>query len=92
MRITVIRTGGIAGQRTAWVIDIDDSADPELRKLVNDVPWSAARASAPQPDRYAYTIEWERRSVTLGEQDLTSDVQTLVNRVRHEGIRQSGGR
>lgn len=83
MRITVTLSGGFAGLRSNWSLEIEQQPDREnWQQLVESLPWDESPKQAPQPDRYVYRIEWSRRQVILTEQQLTGPWRVLVDRVR----------
>jgi len=83
MRITVTLSGGFAGLRSNWSLEIEQQPDREnWQQLVESLPWDESPKHAPQPDRYVYRIEWSRRQVILTEQQLTGPWRVLVDRVR----------
>ncbi len=83
MKITVTRSGGIAGLTREWVVRVEEQGDPDSwLRLVEQLPWQERHRSAPQPDRYIYRIGVSRRRITLPEQDLTGPWRQLVDRVR----------
>lgn len=83
MKITVARSGGIAGLTREWVVRVEEQGDPDSWfRLVEQLPWQEPHRSAPQPDRYVYRIGVSRRRITLPEQDLTGPWRQLVDRVR----------
>jgi hypothetical protein len=84
MKVTVTRSGGIAGLTRRWEVVVDDQPDPQTwLVLIDRLPWSEAVPVAPQPDRYVYRIRCEPREAVLAEQQLTGPWQELVDRVRH---------
>jgi hypothetical protein len=61
LRITVARSGGVAGIRPTWTITA--SEEPEVDSwlsLVESCPWDGPGTSSPdgpgEPDRFVYTI------------------------------------
>ncbi|MBC7723543.1 MAG: hypothetical protein H7146_02185 [Burkholderiaceae bacterium] len=83
MRIQVVRSGGIAGLKREWNVDVDAQEDcDDWHRLIDELPWNPPVASAPQPDRYVYRITMSRRLITLREGDLTGPWRQLVDRVR----------
>ena len=86
MRVIVSRSGGFAGLRMTWQLDVDEQPDAqEWRMLIRRLPWSEGRATAPQPDRFSYRICCEPHEVTLAEQHLDGPWRELVDRVKSEG-------
>ncbi|WP_163507596.1 protealysin inhibitor emfourin [Fodinicola acaciae] len=90
MKITVVRTGGMAGLRLERSADTAD--DPELAGLVEragltpiDQPDGPPRAAGLVPgyaDRYTYEISTDDgRHHTAGETQLSEPQRTLVDRI-----------
>ncbi|WP_213814086.1 protealysin inhibitor emfourin [Glaciihabitans sp. dw_435] len=83
MKITVTRTGGIAGLSRTWVVTVDDGSDRDSwDELYRSVPWDERPRTPPQPDRYVYRIQWSHRRAVVPEQSLTGAWLEIVNRVR----------
>ena len=83
MKVSVTRSGGMAGLRRTWVVVVDDLPDSDSwRTLLGSIPWDARPRSAPQPDRYVYEIRYSHRHVVVPEQQLTGPWRELVDRVR----------
>jgi hypothetical protein len=82
MKVTVTRSGGIAGLRRTWAVVTDEQPDSAAwQELIRRLPWDDRPRSAPQPDRYVYEIRCPPRRVTLPEQQLTGPWRELVDRV-----------
>jgi hypothetical protein len=90
MKITVVRTGGMAGLRMEKSVDTDDH--PELASLVEragltplDEPDGPPRGTGLVPgyaDRFTYEITTDDgRHHTAGETQLSKPQRTLVNEV-----------
>jgi len=83
MKITVTRSGGIAGLTREWVVRVEEQGDPDSwLRLVEQLSWQPRHRSPVQPDRFVYRIRVSRRRITLPEQDLTGPWRQLVDRVR----------
>jgi hypothetical protein len=83
MKITVVRSGGVAGLSTSWEVTIDDRDDRDSwLGLLEQLPWGESATASAEPDRYVYRIRWSRRVVTLPEQEVTGGWRELVDRVR----------
>ncbi len=82
LTISVVRSGGVAGMRTAWDIHLDESTSEaeSWRALIEDCPWDTA-PDAPTPDRFVYRITVNDRTVTVPESAL-GPWRTLTDRVR----------
>lgn len=83
MKITVVRSGGFAGLSRRWVVIIDQQEDPAAWiSLIDELPWGARPVTAPQPDRFVYSIRVSRRRITLAEQELSGPWRELIERVK----------
>ncbi|MBC7443623.1 MAG: hypothetical protein H7311_14070 [Ramlibacter sp.] len=83
MRVVVSRSGGIAGIRTTWEVQVDDQPDAsDWTRFLDTLPWDEVAAEAPQPDRYAYRIRCAPHEVVLGEQQVRGPWKELIDRVR----------
>jgi len=83
VKISVSRSGGLAGLTRTWNVIVDDQPDrEEWMSLVSSLPWSSRPRVLPQPDRYIYVIRCSRRRITLPEQKVEGPWRELVNRVQ----------
>ena len=83
MKVIVTRSGGIAGMRVTWEVQVDEQPDaPGWRELLGALPWDEARRSAPEPDRYVYRIRCAPHEVVLPERQVAGPWKDLVDRVR----------
>ena len=95
MKITVQRSGGIAGMERVWSVQAVTADDRnQWQPLVEACPWDelpgrgaasaagAAGAQIPQPDRFVYRIRAGQRRATLPERDLVGPWRTLVDCTR----------
>ncbi|GAA1059765.1 protealysin inhibitor emfourin [Agromyces bracchium] len=83
MEVEVVRSGGIAGLRLTWTVEVEDQPDPEeWVLLVERLPWSETPPGPPEPDRYTYRIRCEPHEATLAERQVTGPWRDLVDRVR----------
>lgn len=83
MRVIVSRSGGFAGIRLTWQVQLDDRPDaPEWLALIAELPWNELTPSAPEPDRYIYSIRCAHKSATLTEPQLDGPWRELVTRVQ----------
>ena len=83
MKISVSRTGGLAGLTRTWTVLVDDQPDQdEWMSLLSSLPWGSRHRELPQPDRYIYVIRYSRHRITLPEQRLEGPWRELVDRVR----------
>ena len=92
MKITVQRSGGIAGIERVWSVQAQTPDDQnQWLSLIEACPWdelpggAASGAGGPgssQPDRFVYRIRAGQRRATLPEQDLTGPWRILVDTMR----------
>jgi hypothetical protein len=88
MKITVQRSGGIAGMKRTWSVLATPPEDKDLwQPLVEACPWDEAPrtvggAAATQPDRFLYNIRAGQRRATLPEQAVTGPWRELVDHTR----------
>jgi hypothetical protein len=100
MKIKVERTGGIAAITRVWTVDARTDSDlSQWQPLVEACPWdsvpstpraAAAAFSAPQPDRFLYSITAGQRRAALPEQALTGPWRVLVDTARAAAEESSG--
>jgi hypothetical protein len=78
-KVAVRRSGGFTGQVRSAEIELgDDERAQEVRQLLRRVDLQQITTSGPAPDRFVYTVEVDHQSVTLGERDLSPDLQRVV--------------
>jgi hypothetical protein len=83
MKVTVVRSGGIAGLTRNWEIVVDEQDDRDSWiELIESLPWRSTPRARPMPDEYNYRIICSRHRITLPEQQLTGSWRELVDRVR----------
>ncbi|WP_445153963.1 protealysin inhibitor emfourin [Arthrobacter sp. Hor0625] len=88
MKITVQRSGGIAGMDRVWSVQALTADDRnQWDPLVEACPWDElpgreGTGSAPQPDRFIYRIRAGQRRATLPERELVGPWRTLVDCTR----------
>lgn len=85
--ITIVRTGGFAGIRRHWQVQLDTAKDVATwRPIIEACPWDEEPSAMPEPDRFVYQISTvlpdEKRSATVPEQHLTGAWRELLDRVR----------
>lgn len=86
MRVIVSRSGGIAGRRATWEVDIADQPDESRwQELIERVPWSDPPPASPGSDRFVYRITCEPHDATVQEQQLRGPWRDLVDLVRSRG-------
>lgn len=80
--VSVRRTGGLAGAVVEGTADL--ASDPDAREIIallDDIDLDAVPSSPPQPDRYVYRLGVSGRTVTVAEQNLTPELQRVVDLV-----------
>jgi hypothetical protein len=83
MKVTVSRSGGVAGLQVSWEVQVDDQPDPSRwAHFLNELPWDQVEGTEPQPDRYVYRIRVEPHEVVLSEPQVSGPWRELVDRVR----------
>ena len=83
MKVVVSRSGGIAGIRVTWEVQVDDQPDASTwTDLLDALPWDQIPKSAPKPDRYVYRIRCAPHDVVLAETQLSGRWRDLVDRVQ----------
>ena len=92
MRISLVRTGGVAGMRREATIDTADLGpgdSDEIHRLVNAAADEPAAAKTPEPargpDRFHYTLTIEdrgqRRALTFAEERTPERLRPLLDAV-----------
>jgi hypothetical protein len=83
MDVYVYRSGGLAGLRLTWHVEVDEQPDrDDWYVLIRRIPWTQPPPVPPEPDRYIYRIRCEPHEATLAERQLTGPWRELVERVR----------
>ncbi|WP_166872109.1 MULTISPECIES: protealysin inhibitor emfourin [unclassified Salinibacterium] len=83
MKVIVVRTGGFAGLRATWELQVDDQPDaPRWSAFLHDLPWDDVPPAPQLPDRYIYRIRCEPHEVVLTEPQVQGPWRELVDRVR----------
>jgi hypothetical protein len=84
VKITVQRTGGIAGMERVWSVQAVTPDDRnQWQPLVEACPWDELPTpDTAQPDRFVYRIRAGERRATLLEQDLIGPWRILVETTR----------
>lgn len=90
--VTIVRTGGFAGLRRRWGVELDDPREAETwRPLIEACPWDDEPVILPEPDRFVYQIDTVTRDArmratvrraTVPERHLTGPWRELLDRVR----------
>jgi hypothetical protein len=84
--VAVRRSGGFAGQvRSAELQLGEDPEADEVRRLLRRVDLQSVTTSGEAPDRFVYTVAVGEQSITVGERDLTPDLQRVVQIVLGSG-------
>ena len=84
MKITVQRSGGMAGIKRTWTVQPTPPEDTDLwQPLIEACPWDAVpksgrSAATGQPDRFLYNIRAGQHRATLPEQAITGPWRDLV--------------
>jgi len=95
MKVVVSRSGGMAGIRTTWEVDVDAQPDADdWASLITALPWAEVAVRAPEPDRFVYRIRCPPHEVVLAEPQLCGPWKELVDRVKasQSGVSAAGGR
>ncbi|KZX20044.1 Protease PrtS precursor [Rathayibacter tanaceti] len=84
MDVIVSRSGGFAGLRRVWRVDVEQQPDERAwRELLGSLPWDDADGDSPgRPDRFVYEIRVQTHRVRLGESELDGAWRELVDRVK----------
>ncbi|TFC54991.1 MULTISPECIES: protealysin inhibitor emfourin [unclassified Cryobacterium] len=83
MKVVVSRSGGIAGLRVTWDVQVDEQPDAAAwMRFLEELPWDEAVDSAPMPDRYVYRIRCAPHEVVLAEPQVHGAWKDLIDRVR----------
>ncbi|MBG6057382.1 hypothetical protein RCH16_000574 [Cryobacterium sp. MP_M5] len=91
MKVVVSRSGGIAGIRTTWEVDVDAQPDAaDWAELITALPWAEVSARAPEPDRFVYRIRCAPNEVVLAEPQVCGPWKELVDRVKASRRAESG--
>ena len=78
-KVAVRRSGGFTGQVRSAQIELGtDPQGEEVRRLLRRVDLQQVTTGESVPDRFVYTVEIGEQSVTVGERDLTPDLQRVV--------------
>ena len=78
-RVAVTRSGGFAGVHRAGELTLgDDPRTAEVETLLGRIDVRSLAPHRPQPDRFVYSFDLDGEMVTVGEQDLTPDLEQLT--------------
>ena len=84
MKITVQRSGGVAGIQRVWSVqpETPDAVD-QWQGLIEACPWDDLPGDdTGQPDRFVYQIRAGQRRATLPERHVTGPWRALVDCAR----------
>ena len=98
--VRVVRSGGFAGLRRTWAVDVDAADAGPWIALVEACPWddcgSASASSAPNPrgaDRFSYRlsarVRGAERQADLADSDAVGPWRTLIDAVREASAREA---
>ncbi|NUR05615.1 MAG: M4 family peptidase, partial [Nocardioidaceae bacterium] len=77
--VAVTRSGGFAGvTQTGEATLGDDPRTPEIESLLDRIDFRGLAPHQPMPDRFVYTFDIQGEQVTVGEHELTPDLQQLA--------------
>lgn len=80
--ITVARTGGFAGMRREWAIEVTDvSAAQRWQPLVEACPWDDCPDDN-RPDGFVYTVRAAEHIAVLPEHQVRGPWRRLVDEVQ----------
>ncbi|KQQ04119.1 MULTISPECIES: protealysin inhibitor emfourin [unclassified Rathayibacter] len=87
MDVIVSRSGGFAGLRRVWRVDVTEQPDERSwLELLQSLPWAESEAprtaATGRPDRFVYEIRVQTHHVRLGETELDGAWRELVDRVK----------
>ena len=82
--ITVVRSGGFAGLRREWTIEVSAPQEAEhWRPLVEACPWDDSAAADPVvADGFVYGVRVAEHEAVVAERELDGPWRTLVDEVR----------
>jgi hypothetical protein len=83
MKVVVSRSGGIAGIRITWEVQVDEQPDAfQWTQFLQQLPWDEVDDTEPKPDRFIYRIRCAPHEVVLAEPQVSGPWRELVDRVR----------
>ena len=83
MKVVVSRSGGLAGLRVTWDVQVDDQPDAaSWMAFLQQLPWDEAEDTVPAPDRFIYRIRCAPHEVVLAEPQVHGQWKDLIDRVR----------
>ncbi|CAH0281388.1 MULTISPECIES: protealysin inhibitor emfourin [unclassified Arthrobacter] len=86
MKITVQRSGGVAGMKRTWTVRPEPPEDTDRwQPLIEACPWddvAGISGTTGQPDRFMYSIRADQHRAVLPERALTGPWRDLVECAR----------
>ncbi|AZZ54717.1 protealysin inhibitor emfourin [Rathayibacter iranicus] len=84
MDVIVSRSGGFAGIRRVWRVDVEEQPDERAwLDLLRSLPWDDSVGNSPgRADHFVYEIRVQTHHVRLGETELDGAWRELVDRVK----------
>lgn len=80
--ISVVRSGGFAGLRHEWTIEVTAPDDAERwRPIIAACPWDHSPEPG-RPDGFVYVVQAHDHTATVPESDLHGPWRQLVDEVR----------
>nr|MCW2727241.1 hypothetical protein [Aeromicrobium sp.] len=80
--ISVVRSGGFAGLRREWTIEVSAPDDAEhWRPIIDACPWDR-EPGPPRPDGFVYVVRVDPHCATIPEPELDEPWRQLVDEVR----------
>ena len=82
--VTVVRTGGVAGMRRSWTVEVGEDDAPAWWPLVEACPWDAVPDADGDgvPDQLVYDVRANDRTARLTESRLEGPWHDLTEAVR----------
>jgi hypothetical protein len=81
--ITVARTGGFAGVRREWTVEVSAPQDAERwRPIVEACPWDHTDDATTAPDGFVYDLRVADHAAVVAERELDGPWRQLVDEVR----------
>lgn len=80
--ISVVRSGGFAGLRREWTIEVNAAAEAQRwRPMIDACPWDED-ASVGTPDGFVYSVRANDRTAVVPESRLDGPWRQLIDEVR----------
>ena len=80
--ISVVQSGGFAGLRRSWTIEVTAPADAERwLPIIEACPWDQDEAAG-HPDGFVYAVQAAQHSAVVPESQLEGPWRELVDEVR----------